>query len=110
MPEIRKILGQSNPAALTLTDLYTVPASTQAVVSTVTVCNADATPVQFRISVAQGGAANAQEQYLYWDFSIPEGDAFASTIGITLDAGDVIRCRSTGSSTSFQVFGVEITP
>ena len=30
-----KVLGQSNPSATTATTLYTVPASTQAVVSTI---------------------------------------------------------------------------
>jgi len=39
MPINYKVLGQSNPAATTATTLYTVPAGTQAVVSTIAVCN-----------------------------------------------------------------------
>ena len=39
MPQTHKVLGQSNPAATTLTTLYTVPASTSAVVSTLVICN-----------------------------------------------------------------------
>ena len=38
-----KVLGQSIPSATTATTLYTVPAATQAVVSTITVCNQAAT-------------------------------------------------------------------
>ena len=34
-----KVLGQSNPSATTATTLYTVPAATQTIVSTITVCN-----------------------------------------------------------------------
>jgi hypothetical protein len=34
-----KVLGQLNPAATTPTTLYTVPASTSTVVSTITICN-----------------------------------------------------------------------
>ena len=34
-----KVLGQSNPAATTLTTLYTVPAVTSAVCSTLSICN-----------------------------------------------------------------------
>ena len=34
-----KVLGQSNPAATTATTLYTVPAATSAIASTITICN-----------------------------------------------------------------------
>lgn len=34
-----KVLGQSAPAATTAVDLYTVPALTSTIVSTITVCN-----------------------------------------------------------------------
>jgi hypothetical protein len=33
MPDVYKVLGQSNPAAATLTDAYTVPASTEAIIA-----------------------------------------------------------------------------
>ena len=64
----------------------------------------------FRASVAPGGAVDAPEQYMYWDFIIPAGDSFAATIGVTMSAGDVLRCYSTAADTAFQAFGVEITP
>ena len=34
-----RVLGQSNPAATTATTLYTVPAATSAVISTINICN-----------------------------------------------------------------------
>ena len=42
-----KVLGQSNPAATTLTTLYTVPAATQAVISSISVANLTATAATF---------------------------------------------------------------
>ena len=42
----KKVLGQSNPSATTVTTLYTVPASKEAVISSISVANlaaADAT-------------------------------------------------------------------
>jgi hypothetical protein len=39
MPTTYKVLGQAAPTANTLTDVYTVPSATQAVISTITVCN-----------------------------------------------------------------------
>jgi len=103
------ILGQSKPAAATLTDAYTVPGATEATVSTLVVSNQSATATSFRISVASGGAADTSAQYLYYDITIPGNDTFAATMGITLAATDVIRVYSTLATCSFNFFGVEIS-
>lgn len=107
MATTQKVLGQSKPSAASLTTLYTVPALTQATVSTITVCNQSAVATSFRISVAPLGAADASSQYLYYDVAIPGNDTFAATIGLTLSAGDVIRVFNTLSSCSFSAFGME---
>lgn len=109
MPSTYKILGQSKPSAATLTAAYTVPAATTATVSTITVANQSATATSFRISVAINGAADTAAQYLYYDISIPGNNTFATTIGITLGAGDVVRVYNTLATCSFNVFGVENT-
>lgn len=109
MAQIYKILGQSNPNAATLTDSYTVPASTSAVVSTITVANRSATATAFRISVAPAGAGDSVEQYLYYDIAIDGNDTFATTIGISLETTDVIRVYATLATLSFNITGVEIT-
>jgi len=85
-----KVLGQSNPAATTATTLYTVPAATQAIVSTVTVCNQTATAGTYRIAVRVAGAALAAAQYLAYDVSLPGNASDTLTLGITLGATDVI--------------------
>lgn len=109
MSEIRKILAQSFPAATILTDVYTVSAVTQSVISTLTACNQGPTGTDFRVSVANAGEANSAKQYLYYDVYIDPYDTFATTIGITLNTNDVIRCYSTSGTVSFVIFGVEIT-
>jgi hypothetical protein len=109
MAETKKVLGQSNPSATTLTDAYTVPASTEAIISTITVANRSATATSFRISVAIAGAANDNKQYLYYDVAIPGNDTFAATIGIALAATDVVRVYATLATLSFSLYGVEIT-
>lgn len=109
MAETIKVLGQSNPGAATLTDAYTVPASTSAVISTITVANRSATATSFRISVAPNGAADSNEQYLYYDIPLPGNDTFATTIGITVDAADVVRVYATLATLSFNIFGTEVT-
>lgn len=102
-----KVLAQSKPNATTLTAAYTVPAATTATVSTITVANQSATATSFRISVAINGAADTAAQYLYYDISIPGNNTFATTIGITLASGDVIRVYNTLATLSFNIFGVE---
>ena len=104
-----KVLGQSSPLAATLTAAYTVPALTTATVSTITVANQSATANTFKISVAVANAADDVKQYLYADISIPGYDTFATTIGITLGAGDVVRVYNTLVGCSFNIFGAENT-
>jgi hypothetical protein len=106
-----KVLGQSKPEAGTLTDIYTVPSSTEAVISTITVANMGPTATQYRIAVAPNGAAtgiNSMEQYLVYDTTIPPLDSLALTLGITINAADVIRVESYSGLVAFQVFGSEI--
>lgn len=109
MADTLKILGQSNPAATTLTDAYTVPAATSATISSITVCNQGAADTTFRVSVAAAGAADVAKQYLYYDESIPGNRTFAVTLGVTLAATDVVRVYAGNTSLSFNVFGVEVT-
>lgn len=109
MAEIRKVLGQSNPAAATLTDAYTVPAATEAVVSSVVVCNRSAISTKFRVSVAINGAGSADPQFLYSDVTIAGGETFVATLGITLGAADVVRVYAEFATLSFNIFGAEIS-
>lgn len=108
MAEVRKILGQSKPGAATLTDIYTVPAATQAVVSTITVCNQSATPTAYRLSAATDGAADATSQYFAYDVAIGANEVHTYTLGITLGSTDKLRVYNTLATLSFSVFGVEI--
>jgi hypothetical protein len=109
MAETLKILGQLVPSANTLTDLYAVPAATSASVSSVSICNQNATAVTVRISLAVAGAADTAKQYLYYDVTVQGNDTFIATVGISLATTDVIRARSNTANVSFQAFGVEVT-
>lgn len=104
-----KVLGQSNPAATTDTDLYTVPSATQTVCSTIQICNQAASAGYFRIAVRPGGATLTLAHYLAYDVAVPANDAVSLTIGITLSATDVITIRASSTTMSFNLFGSEIT-
>ena len=104
-----KILGQSAPAAATLTTLYTVPAATSAVASTITVCNRSAIATSFRIACRLAGASISDEMYNYYDIPIPGNDTFTATIGFALATTDVVSVYATLATLSFNLFGQEIT-
>lgn len=104
-----KVLGQSNPAAVTATTLYTVPAATSVVVSTITVCNQTAVNGTYRIAVRPGGEALAAKHYIAYDGVIPALDTIAITIGVTLAATDVVTVYASAATLSFGLFGSEIT-
>jgi len=109
MAETLKILAQLSPAATTLTTLYTVPAATSAVISSLVICNQNVTTINFRISLAIAGAANNVKQYIYYDLPLLANDTFIATIGISLATTDLIRVYSDTTNVSFSVTGVEIT-
>jgi len=104
-----KVLGQSAPAATTATDIYTVPAATETVVSTIVVANRAATDATFRISVSVNGAATATKDYIAYDLVIGGAGFISFTIGATMDATDKIRVYASTADLSFTVFGSEIS-
>lgn len=102
-----KVLGQAALAATTLTDLYTVPLATSAIVSTITVCNRSATPTTFRLAVAPAGATDDNKHYLAYDAPLAANEVWAWTVGITLAATDKIRAYAGAATVSVNVFGEE---
>ena len=104
-----KVLGQSAPSATTNTDVYTVPSATEAVVSTIFVCNRGGTAATYRIAVRPNGATIANEHYIAYDPVILANDSIAITVGTTMDATDVITVYGSTANLSFNVFGSEIS-
>jgi hypothetical protein len=109
MPTVYKVLGQSAPSATTDTDLYTVPAATSAVVSTIVVANRTGNAAAYRIAIRPAGATLANEHYLAYDVAVGSGDSTTLTLGITLAATDVITIYASTADLSFNAFGSEIT-
>jgi hypothetical protein len=104
-----KVLGQSAPSATTATSLYTVPASTEAVISTISVCNRGTATGTFRISVRPNGDAQANQHYLVFDASAAAKDTLFLTVGATMDASDVLTVYASTADFSFNAYGSEIS-
>ena len=104
-----KVLGQSAPSATTATSLYTVPASTETIVSSITICNRAATAGTYRIAVRPDGTSLANQHYLVYDASLPGNSTDTVTVGVTINASDVITVYASSADFSFSAFGSEIT-
>lgn len=102
-----KVLWQSNPSATTLTTLYTVPANTSTVVSSLVVCNRSITETSFRVAVRIAWANISDEHYLYYNVTIAGNDTFIATIGLSLATTDVVSVYATDATLSFSLFGQE---
>ena len=109
MAIVYKVLGQSNPAATTATTLYTVPAATIAVVSTITICNQSVSADSYRIAIRPAGATLAAQHYIAYNGAIPAYDSISLTLGITLATTDVITVYAGTTTLSFSAFGSEIS-
>lgn len=109
MASTYKVLGQSRPASATDADLYTNPAGGQAVVSTITVANTTGTADSYRIYVRVDGATAAEGNALIYDAEALGNTTTTLTLGVTLDAADVLTVRSTNGNITFQAFGLEIS-
>lgn len=103
-----KVLGQSQPSATTLTDLYTVPSATSAVCSTLVVCNMGASTT-YRVAVRVAGAAITNKQYIVYEATLNQYDSTMLTLGVTLAATDKVSVYAGTADVSFNLYGSEIT-
>jgi len=104
-----KVLAQSNPAATTNTDVYTVGAGKSAVISTIVVANLAAADATFRIAVRVGGAAIANQHYLAYNVTVGASDSTTLTLGVTLAATDVVTIYGSTATLAFNLFGSELS-
>jgi hypothetical protein len=103
-----KVLGQITPSAASATTLYTVPAATQTVVSTLIACNQNTAVCTIRVAIRPDGATLESKHYLVYDATLAAQQTITFTLGITADASDVLTVQSSNSVTSFNAFGSEV--
>ena len=113
MPNTYKILGQVNPSANTQSNVYVVPAATEAVVNSLTIANQGTSNVSYSVIVMPtaefASPASNGKYFLIRGSSMPCGDAATLTLSLTLPAGAVLAANTNSADLSFSAFGVEIS-
>lgn len=106
-----KVLGQLDITSATLTDLYTAPAGTETVISTVVIANRATSADTFRLALRTDGDAISDKHYLAYDVPVAANDSTTLTLGVAMQATDVLSVRGGGTASllSFNAFGAEVT-
>ena len=105
-----KVLGQLASAATTAETLYAVPASTSAVISTITLANISASAITYRLAVRPAAASLANQHYIAYGVTLGANDTTTLTLGLSLATTDVITVyASAASALVADAYGVEIT-
>ena len=112
MANTYKRLGAINPSANTQTNVYVIPAATEAVISTVAICNQGANSTTYSLALmpssifaSPAGAAH----FLVKNAALAGSDTIFLTVGLTANAGSVLVANTPNASISFSAFGSEIT-
>ena len=90
------------------TTIYTVPSATESICSTLLVCNRDVTNAYYSLVVRPNGATLENKHYITFDALVGGEDTVTLTLGISLDAADVIAIISSSPDLSVTMFGNEI--
>ena len=110
-----KILGQVATATLGATTegtLYTVPAATSTVVSSIVITNQAATSATYRIAVqpsADAGSNATAKHFIVYGATVGASDSIILTVGLTLATGDRMRIYGSSATMSFSAYGSEIS-
>ena len=109
MPTTYKVLGQVVSTATVNVNVYTVPASTVAIISSIVITNRVTDATTFRLAVRPNAASIEDKHYVAYDVSIAKNDTTVLSFGITMDAADVLTVNGANNNLSVSVFGTEIS-
>jgi len=100
---------QGTAGTSTYATLYNAPSATEAVVSTIVVCNTAAASATFRVGITTSAGTPGASEWLVYDSIVAANDTIALTLGICLDSGKFIRVSSSANTVAFSAFVSEIS-
>lgn len=103
-----KVLAQQ-ATTTGLVSMYTVPAATETIISSIVVANTSASDRTYKITIQPNNATLAQKHYIAYDVTSKANTTTAYTLGITLDATDQVYISGSTTDLSISLFGSEIS-
>lgn len=100
---------QGTASTGTYATLYTTPAATEAVISSIVITNQSSSAVTVRIGLDTTAGTPGSSEWLVYDAAVAGNDTVALTLGITLDAEKYVRVSSSANTCNFSAFLSEIS-
>lgn len=99
------LLGSADLSATTITDIYTVPASTLTSCN-INVCNRNASVVKVRLALSATTVTQGATEFIEYDTQILANSVLERT-GVILQAGKIITAYSDTANVTVVATGVE---
>jgi hypothetical protein len=100
---------QGTSGVTTYTTLYSTPAATEAVISTIAICNTAATSATYRIAIMGSAGTPAAENWIVYNAVVAGENTSFITVGISLSSEKFIRVSSSANTVTFSAYVSEIT-
>ena len=100
---------QGTASTGTYATLYTTPAATEAVISSLVITNQSSSAITVRIGLDATAGTPGDSEWLVYDAAIAGNDTVALTLGVTLDAEKFVRVSSSADTCNFSAFLSEIS-
>jgi hypothetical protein len=100
---------QGTASTGTYATLYTTPAATQAVISSLVITNQASSDVTVRIGLDTTAGTPGNSEWLVYDAVVAGNDTVALTLGVTMPASNFIRVSSSANTCNFTAFLSEIS-
>ena len=93
----------------TYATLYTTPASTEAVISSLVITNQSSSAITVRVGMDATAGTPGASEFLVYDAAVAGNDTVALTLGITMEAEKFVRVSSSADTCNFTAFLSEIS-
>lgn len=105
---VRKTLGQTMPGAATDSVIYTVPAATDTVVSSIVIAETNGAAATFKITIdPAGGSVTTAAKSVAWNVNLSANEVMILKLGATLAAATKVIVQASTANVTFSMFGQE---
>lgn len=100
---------QGTASTSTYATLYSVPASTSSVISTIAICNTASAAATYRIGFDDTAGTPTAAEWLVYDATVDGNDTVFLSVGAALAAEKYVRVSSSADTVTFSAFVSEIS-